>query len=123
MKKTNLQNATVDQLVELFVEIALEQDHASRWHDIAKYNRLYGKMDDVKRELNRRDGDQRRALVALLDHPNAQVRLKAAISTLAIAPEAARRALQLISDRNEYPQAADARGMMRAVDEGSYVPT
>jgi hypothetical protein len=37
-------------------------------------------------------------------------------------PEAARRTLQVISDRQEYPQAADARGKMRAVDKGTYVP-
>jgi hypothetical protein len=49
--------------------------------------------------------------------------LKAALATLAVAPEAARATLQLISDRQEYPQAADARGMMRAIDEGTYVPT
>jgi hypothetical protein len=55
-------------------------------------------------------------------HPNAQVRLKAATATLAVAPEAARQTLQIISDRQEYPQAADARGMMRAVDKGTYVP-
>jgi hypothetical protein len=64
----------------------------------------------------------RRALIPLLEHPNPQVRLKSAITTLALAPEAARRALQIISDRNEYPQAADARGMMSDLDEGRFIP-
>ena len=123
MSCTKLANLTVDQLVERFVAIALDQHEAMRHDDNAKYNRLYGQMDDVKQELKSRAGDQRRALLALLDHPNAQVRLKSAITTLALAPEAARQALQVISDRQEYPQAADARGMMRAIDEGSFIPS
>jgi len=76
----------------------------------------------VEDALKSRNGDQRRALLPLFLHPNAQVRLKAATATLALAPEAARQTLQIISDRQEYPQAADARGMMRAVDKGRYVP-
>ena len=48
---------------------------------------------------------------------------KSAIATLALAPLAARQALQVISDRQEYPQAADARGMMRAVDDGTFTPS
>jgi hypothetical protein len=79
-------------------------------------------MEAVEDALKSRNGDQRRALLPLFLHPNAQVRLKAATATLAVAPEAARQTLQIISDRQEYPQAADARGMMRAVDKGTYVP-
>jgi hypothetical protein len=123
MNRAKLANMTVDQLVERFVAIALDQHDAMRHDDNAKYNHLYGQMDDVKQELKSRAGDQRRALLSLLDHPNAQVRLKSAITTLALAPQAARRALQVISDRQEYPQAADARGMMNALDEGSFTPS
>lgn len=123
MNRAKLANMTVDQLVERFVAIALDQHEAMRHDDNAKYSRLYGQMDAIKQELKIRAGDQRRALLALLDHPNAQVRLKSAITTLALAPEAARQALQVISDRQEYPQAADARGMMRALDEGSFIPS
>jgi hypothetical protein len=79
-------------------------------------------MEDVRRELKGRVGDQRRALLPLLKHANAQVRLKAAITTLAVAPRASRQALQLIWDRNEFPQAADAFGMIRSLDKGTYVP-
>jgi hypothetical protein len=59
----------------------------------------------------------------LHNHPNAQVRLTSAIETLALEPIESRRVLQSISDRNEYPQAANARGMMMALDEGRYTPT
>jgi hypothetical protein len=122
MNRDRLDGMTVTQLVERFTSIALAQDDALRLDEITKFNRLYDEMEGVENELKARDGDQRRALLSLFSHPNAQVRLKAATATLALAPEAARRTLQVISDRQEYPQAADARGMMRAVDKGTYVP-
>jgi hypothetical protein len=105
-----------------FTIIALGQDEALLTNEIAKFNRLYDSMDAVEAELQGRAGDQRQALVPLLGHPNAQVRLKTAIATLGVAPQAARKALQTISDRDEYPQAANARGMMRALDEGTFTP-
>jgi hypothetical protein len=122
MKPANVEGMTVPQLVEYFTAIALAQDQAMRIDDNAAFNRLFFQMEAVEEELKRRKGDQRSALLRLLDHPNAQVRLKSAIATLALAPQAARQALQVISDRQEYPQAADARGMMRAVDDGTFIP-
>jgi hypothetical protein len=122
-RRNKLKSATAEELVQYFVAIAMVQDKAVRRGEIAKYNRLYGEMDAVGQELKQRPGDQRHALIPLYEHPNAQVRLKAAIATLALARDAARRALQIISDREEYPQAADARGMMRAVDNGTFVPS
>lgn len=50
----------------------------------------------------------RTALLSLHEHPNAQVRLKAATATLAVAPVAARQTLQRIVDAKEFPQAAQA---------------
>jgi len=123
VNRNKLERATEEELAEYFVAIAVVQDKAMRQGDHSKYNRLCGEMDAVERELKQRTGDQRRALIPLYEHPNAQVRLKAAIETLALAPDAARQALQIISDREEYPQAADARGMMRAVDDGTFVPS
>ena len=93
-----------------------------RYGDNGTFNRLFKQMEAVKEELTSRPGDQRRTLIPLLEHPNAQVRLKSAIATLALVPKEARRVLEVISDRQEYPQAADARGMMMALDEGAYIP-
>jgi hypothetical protein len=123
MKRTNLQDMTADQLVERFKAIALDQDEAMLVDDNAKFTRLFWQMDAVEDELKARNGDQRRALLPLFDHSNAQVRLKAALATLALARPTARRTLQTIIDRQEYPQAADARGMMRALDEGTFIPS
>jgi Domain of unknown function (DUF2019) len=122
MKHPPLTQMTVTQLVEHFLKVTLNQDDANLEGDTGKYNRLFREMCAITEQLKARPGDQRRALLRLLEHPNAQTRLQSAIATLALAPDAARRALQIISDRQEYPQAADARGMMRALDEGTYTP-
>jgi len=118
-----LKHLSVEALVEQFRLMALAQDEALLDDEHTKYNRLFDKMEEVKGELKSRPDDGRRAMLPLLAHSNAQVRLKAAIALLAFEPEAARAALQRISDANEYPQAARARGMMRAVDESRYVPS
>ena len=113
----------LNKLYERFIFAALDQHEAMLYGDSAKYSRLYEEIKRIEEELKKREGDQRRALINLFDHSNAQVRLNAAFATLALEPEAARGALQLISDRNEYPQAADARFMLEALDEGRYKPS
>jgi hypothetical protein len=123
MKPLKLEDMTVDRLIEHFTSIALDQDEAMLAGDNTKFTRLFWQMEAVEEELKQRNGDQRRALVPLFSHPNAQVRLKAALATLAVAPGMARQTLQTISDRQEYPQAADARGMMRALDEKTFIPS
>lgn len=75
MKRVNLERLTVNELVERFASLALEQDKALLDSDISKASRLYWKLEDVEAELKAREGDQRRALLKLYDHPNAQVRL------------------------------------------------
>ena len=122
-RRSKLQGMTTEQLVGRFVAIALDQDDALLHDKIPRFNRLHGSMEAVEEELKATGADQRRALLALLNHSNPQVRLKAAIAILAVAPEAARRTLQAIVDRNEYPQAVDASGMLRSLDEGRYEPS
>jgi hypothetical protein len=114
---------SVEQLVERFKAIALEQDKALQSDQISKYNRLYGDMDIVINELKGRPGDQRRELVRFLNDANAQVRLESAIATLVLVPDASRRTLQMIDDLDENPQAPFARGILMELDDGSYKPT
>ena len=76
MKRVNLQRLTVDELVQRFASLALEQDDALLDSNISKVNCLFWKLEAVEAELKAREGDQRRALLKLYDHPNAQVRLK-----------------------------------------------
>jgi hypothetical protein len=114
---------TTDELVDRFVRIVLDQDTAVRRDDNATYKRLFEQMDAIKEELKSRPGDQRRALIPLYDHPNVQVRLKSAIATLAVVPEAGRRVLQIIADSRDYPQAGDAGMTLDCLDRGIFKPT
>jgi hypothetical protein len=122
MRQNNIKDMPVPELVDRFAEIALQQDKALFADDIKKFNLLYRQMDDVRNELQARSGDQRRALLKLFDHPNLQVRLKAAVTTLVVAPDAAREELRNISNSRRQPQAADAGMLLRGLDDGSFVP-
>jgi hypothetical protein len=120
MKRISLQDMALDQLVKRFVDIALAEYDAREREDTAKYKRLFDQMTDLMAEFLIRPVQQRRALIALYEHPNPQVRYRAALITHDLAPQAARRVWEIISERNEYPQAVNARGMIRSLDEGPY---
>jgi hypothetical protein len=122
MTQLNVKAMTVNELVERFAAIGVEQDKALRADDLQRYKRLYVQMRAVDDELKGRPGDQRRSLLALYDHPNFQVRLMAAKSTLAVAPEAARRMLKLIRQRRHQPQSGDAGMCLWNLDRGVFVP-
>jgi Domain of unknown function (DUF2019) len=122
MKRIDIPEMTVEQLVERFAAIATDQDEAMRKDDNAKFTRLFGQMEAVEGELKARLGDQRRALLRLYDHPNTQVRLTAAKATLAVAPESARRLLQTIADSKDFPQAGDAGMSLDNLERGIFKP-
>jgi hypothetical protein len=107
--------------VERFVAIAIDQDKAIFDDDNTEFNKLYDQMQSVKDELRARPGDQRNPLRALLDHPTMQVRLKAAITMLALAPDISKEVLRQIADSNRLPQAADAGLILNGLRDGSFV--
>lgn len=80
-------------------------------------------MEEVENLLKAMPGDKRSALLPLLEHPNLEVRLRAAKATLAVAPEAARAALVALTRIQHTPQAGDAGMCLRALDEGIFKPT
>ena len=123
MKRVHLAEMTVEELVGRFEAITLAQDEAILDDDNAKFTQLFHHMEDVKEELKSRAGDQRLALMALYAHPNAQVRLKAAKATLAVAPEEARKLIETIARSHEQPQAGEAGMSLWALDEGIFKPT
>ncbi|HEY0330229.1 MAG TPA: DUF2019 domain-containing protein [Rhodopseudomonas sp.] len=123
MPAKDLQQISVETLVARFAKIGIAQDAAVLGGEIAKYNRLFGRMQQVSAELKRRPGDQRRALLALYDHPNMQVRLMAAIHTLAVAPAQARAELRQIADAKWLVQSLDAGMTLRNLDWGVFKPT
>jgi hypothetical protein len=123
MKRLDLSELTVQELVARFAEIGVDQDKAIVNDGSAKFNRLFFQMKTVEDELKARDGDQRRALLPLFRHDNMQVRLMAAKSTLAVAPEAARKMLQTIADSRWPNQGGDAGMCLWALDEGIFKPS
>ena len=106
MKHEIFHGLSLDQLVEHFESLALEQDEAMLRDQLGKYNKLYWEMESVENELKSRPGDQRLKLLTLFGHANAQVRMKAAEATLAVAPEAARKMLETIATRASFRRRA-----------------
>jgi hypothetical protein len=123
MTQKNDRDRSIGALVDLFTSIAVSQDEALLDNDTRRFKRLYERMGEVEGELKSREGDERRALTALYKHANAQVRLTAAIATLAIAPEEARSVLQSIRKNQEHPQALEAGMTIRGLDSGEFKPT
>jgi Domain of unknown function (DUF2019) len=123
MKRTKLNALTIDQLLQQFAQIGVAQDRALLARDHSRFNRLYDQMGDVDRELRARGANARLELLRLFNHPNIQVRLKAATMTLGIAPVAAREALETIVASKEFPQAGDAGMLISGLDDGTFKPT
>ena len=117
-----LQGASVERLVQMFVNVAVAQAAAIDEDDHRRYNRLVDDHLAIEKELRSRPGDQRRALRPLLDDIRPQVRMNAALATLAVLPTEAGETLRLIHARREYPQAADALGVIESIERGTYVP-
>jgi hypothetical protein len=122
VKRSNLSDLTVAELVSRFAAIGIEQDKALLWGEIAKFNRLFDQMAAIRDELKARPEDQRSALLALFEHPNMQVRLQAAKVTLAVAPDAARTMLERIKGWGRQPQAGNAGMCLWNLDRGVFVP-
>lgn len=122
MKRQDVSQSSTEDLVRAYVRFALQQDEAVLVWQTKEANRLYWILDSISDELKSRPGDQRRALMPLYDHPNPQVRLKAAEATLAIAPEAAKAVLQSLRSING-PQRLDAGMLILGLEDGSFKPT
>jgi hypothetical protein len=123
MSRFNLSNMTVQELVGQFATIGVNQDEAILKDNNATFTRLFRQMVAIENELKARDGDQRRALLSLFTHDNMQVRLNAAKATLAVAPEAARKKLQVIADSGWPIQGGDAGMCLWNLDRGVFKPT
>ncbi len=114
---------TTKDLVDRFAQIGRTQDQALLGGQIAKFNRLFDQMAEISKELKGRPGDERRALMELYDFPNMQVRLKAAIHTLSVAPIEARGQLEAIVESKWFPQAGDAGMSLWNLDRGVFKPS
>jgi len=123
MRRINLSEASIEALLERYVEIGVQQDEALLDTDTRRFNRLFDRMIEVEQELASRGEDARLELLKLYDHPNAQVRLNAIKETLAVAPVRAREALDALANSVDYPQAGDAGMTIRNLERGIFKPT
>jgi hypothetical protein len=121
--KRKLDALSVEELVKRFTDITLQQYPAVMGNDVRTYNKLYTQMVAVREQLKSRSGDQRRVLIQLYEHPNIQVRLAAARSTLALNYKDARRVIEDIANSKKYPMAGDAGMTLVALDRGIFKPT
>lgn len=122
MKRVKLQELTIDELVDRFAELGIDQDKAELYGEISKYNKLFKEMTAVDEELRARGRGARLALLRLFNHSNMQVRVQAAINSLGVAPQAARTTLEAIRASKWQPQAMDAGMILRDLDDGEYKP-
>lgn len=109
----NFDETPVDELLAAYITLCLQQFAANEVEDSRRYNATYPAMTAIEAELERRPGDQRRALMGLFDHPNIQVRLQAARACRSVAPAAACELLEEIRASRRFPQAADAGMWLR----------
>ena len=114
---------TEEELVEMFAVVAAQQNDAMLEEDIARVHQLFQKLMAIQSELKTRAGDKRTELISLYSSPNMQVRLKAAKSTLAVAPAAAREQLEAIEASGVQPQAGEAGMSLWNLDRGVFKPT
>ena len=113
---------SVAELVQRFTQFAIQQDNELDG-DVPEVTRLFWLLEDTEAELKSRPGDQRTALLPLYRHPNMQVRLKAALATLAVAPQAARAQLEAIRASKWQPYAMEAGMLIRTLDNGIFKPS
>jgi hypothetical protein len=85
----------------------------------SRTNRIGDKIYEISKELKRRPGDHRTALLKLLSHPNDWVRFNAATSTISLAPVRTRQVMQTIADSKVYPQAGQAGMYLSMYDGGA----
>ena len=123
MTKLGLDALTNEQLAEQFIRLSLEQYDASAIDDSDAYNARMHVIYDITRLLRRRGLYARRALVPLLEHKNAQVRLNAARELLAVEPDRSRAALEALAASGPFPQRGDAGMSLSFLEDGTYKPT
>ncbi|WP_048648097.1 DUF2019 domain-containing protein [Nitratireductor soli] len=118
MKLRDIRTAQTERLIERFIEIGIEQDHALLGNEVSRFNRLFGEKKQIERALEERPGDERRVLFALYDHPDMQVRLNAARATRDLNYQRARALMEEIAASGHNPQAGDAGMGLWVMDGG-----
>ena len=103
MMRGDFSTASITELVNLYVEKGLARFAAAADLDTATVNRLIDDTNAIARNLIARGPEANAALLPLLDHANECIRMMAAASCNAIAPERARTVLEDISAHGNPP--------------------
>ena len=104
---------TTERLVAVFRDNCLVQDETYISGNTRKYSKLYFGNVDVVKELAGRPGDERRALLPLLNDENPHVRLQAAKFAFPVAPVECRACLEAIRAAKLPDQSLDAGMTLR----------
>jgi hypothetical protein len=114
MERAELKALTSAQLAARFGALASEHHEADFMPEVEQ---LYWQIDDVVTELEKREGGQWQALIALYTHPDIRIRYAAAEWTQRFAPELARDRMLAIDDEDWCAQPAPGgvpkRGKLR----------
>jgi hypothetical protein len=123
MKNQEQEMLLKEELSSQFEEICRQQFFAAKDFKNSLYNKLYRQMELVVSDLKSRPGDGRRALLPLRTHGNPQVRLMAANCTLSIDYAGSLATLEALAQLDQFPTAMSSKSMLRALRDGTYVPT
>lgn len=114
--------ATYQQLVERFVTTAKARGEAVTDLDTRRANVCFDQMKAIDREMRARGTEAQKALIPLLHDRNRFVQYYASIYLLGLVPDEARAVLEWNAKYGVGLIAADARGFLRELDEGTYKP-
>ncbi|HTS92224.1 MAG TPA: DUF2019 domain-containing protein [Stellaceae bacterium] len=124
MTKSIFDDPSDEQLAQDFVDLSLKQYDSEFEEDgVEDYTRLYHAIQAIAAVLRSRGVSARRALIPLLRHPNARVRINAIHQLLAIVPEQAMAALEEIARGPRNRERLDAGQTLRFLADGTYKPT
>jgi hypothetical protein len=113
----------IPSLISQFVIAAKARGQAVTEIDSRRANVWFDYMKAVDQELRARGKSARVQLEPLLDDPDRFVRYYAAIYLLGLMPDRARAVLEWNAKYGADTLAADARGFLNALDDGSYQPS
>ncbi len=119
---SGIRDISVQQLLDRFVDVCLDQEDALSDEDYDKFNRLYDVRMDIQDELKRRGDKARRSLLRLYDHPNLTVQMFAAAATAGLEREAALAKLREIGARRDFLDSIRANSMATRLEEGAWDP-
>jgi hypothetical protein len=118
-----LDNLRIDELISLFASLSEQQYPLTLNDERRKAAKLIKKRDEIKKELRRRGIAAHLELTKLFTHPNIQVRVNAATSSLGVAREPALDVLRQITKEDFGPFRLDAGMTIALVEDGTVTPT